>query len=239
METIMRVPGELEYIEGFIKLAKRKKDEKTRKNQVATVNNTPIVKRISVNKTCQRKTMHLPIEINNGVIEGLMDTGAFMSVMAISIVQKLGIMHLVSSHETYKMASGIITIALGRLDDMHVRVSNVVCSMVFLVVDIDTYNLLLGLNFLMKIGVVVDVEKSTMQVRHGPGADVEMLPLNVVNIVQYGETQPTSSVEHIKSLDKMFQQLQMEDLLEKGLFWKGGCSLGPTILMMKDHLMTT
>jgi len=33
---------------------------------------------------------------------------------------------------------------------------------------------------------------------------VEMLPLNVVNIVRYWETQPTSSLEHIKSLDKMF-----------------------------------
>ncbi len=57
-----------------------------------------------------------------------------------------------------------------------------------LVVDTDTYDLLLGLNFFMKIGAMVDVEKCTIQVRHGPRADVEMLPLNVVNIVQYGET---------------------------------------------------
>jgi hypothetical protein len=28
----------------------------------------------------------------------------------------------------------------------------------------------------------------------------------------------------IKSLGKMFQQLKVEDLLEKGLFWKGKCS---------------
>jgi hypothetical protein len=60
--------------------------------------------------------------------------------------------------------------------------------MVFLVVNIDTYDLLLGLDFLIKIGEVVDVEKGTRHVRHGPGADVEMLILNVVNIVQYGET---------------------------------------------------
>jgi hypothetical protein len=58
--------------------------------------------------------------------------------------------------------------------------------MVFLVVDI--YDLLLGLDFFMKIGAVVDVEKCTIQVRHGPRANVEMLPLNVVNIVQHGET---------------------------------------------------
>ncbi len=132
--------------------------------------------------------MHLPIEINNGVIEGLVNIGASMLVMVANILQKLGIMHLVSGHETYKTTSRIVTTTLGRLDDMHVRVSNVVYSMVFLVVDTDTYNLLLGLDFFMKIRAVVDVEKGTIQVRHGHGANVEMLPLNVVSIVQYGET---------------------------------------------------
>jgi hypothetical protein len=55
--------------------------------------------------------------------------------------------------------------------------------MVFLMVDTDTYDLLLGLNFFMKIGAVVEVENVTIQVRHGPGVDVEMLPLNVGNII--------------------------------------------------------
>jgi predicted aspartyl protease len=39
--------------------------------------------------------MHLPVEINNGVIEGVVDIGASMLVMVASIIQKLGIMHLV------------------------------------------------------------------------------------------------------------------------------------------------
>ncbi len=52
-------------------------------------------------------------------------------------------MHLVSGHETYKTTSRTITIALGRLDDMHVHDSNVVC-MVFLVVDTNTYDFLRG-----------------------------------------------------------------------------------------------
>ncbi len=47
----------------------------------------------------------------------------------------------------------------GGLDDIPMHVGNVVCSMVFLVVDIDTYDLLLGLNFLLKIGAMVNVEK--------------------------------------------------------------------------------
>ncbi len=92
-------------------------------------------------------------------------------------------MHLVSGHETYKTTSRNVTIALGRLDDIHVCVNNVVCNMVFLVVDTNTYDLLMGLDFLMKIGAVVDVKKDTIQVRHGPWVDVEMLPLNVVSII--------------------------------------------------------
>jgi hypothetical protein len=135
-------------------------------------------------------------------------------------------MHLVLEHETYKIASRTITTALGRLDDIHVCVSNVVYNMVFLVVDINTYDLFLGLDFLMKIRAVVGVEKGTIQVRHGLGANVEMFPLNVVNIVQHGETQRASFVGPINSLGEMFQKLKVDDLLEKGLSWKGGCSLG-------------
>jgi hypothetical protein len=68
----------------LVKLARRKKDEGTNRNQVTTVNNTPIVKRISVNKTYRNKTMHM--EIHNGVIKRLVDIGASMSMMVASIV---------------------------------------------------------------------------------------------------------------------------------------------------------
>jgi len=34
--------------------------------------------------------------------------------------------------------------------------------MIFLVVDIDSYDLLLGLDFLIKIGAIVDVEKGVI-----------------------------------------------------------------------------
>jgi hypothetical protein len=70
--------------------------------------------------------------------------------------------------------------------------------------DIDTYDLLLGLDFLMKIEAVVDVEKDIIQVRHGFGAIMDMLPLNVVNILQHGETQHISFVGPIENLGKIF-----------------------------------
>jgi predicted aspartyl protease len=49
------------------------------------------------------------IEINQALLEGLVDTGASMSIMVASVVKRLGIIHLVSRHETYKIASSIIT----------------------------------------------------------------------------------------------------------------------------------
>jgi hypothetical protein len=56
--------------------------------------------------------------------------------------------------------------------------------MTFMVVDMDGYDMLLGLDFLMKIGAVVDVERGLIQVRHGPGTNVEVLPLTMVNLLQ-------------------------------------------------------
>jgi hypothetical protein len=56
--------------------------------------------------------------------------------------------------------------------------------MTFMVVDTDSYNVLLGLDLLIKIGAIVDVEQGLIQVRRGPGSDVEVLPLTMVNMLQ-------------------------------------------------------
>jgi hypothetical protein len=117
------------------------------------------------------------------MIEGLVDIGASMSVMVASVVRELGIMHLVVGHETYKIASSIVTQALGRIAELLVRVGRIICQMIFLVVDINNYDLLLGLDFLIKIIVVVDVEKGVIQVRNTPGTEVKVLPQNVVNML--------------------------------------------------------
>ncbi len=56
--------------------------------------------------------------------------------------------------------------------------------MTFMVVDTDSYDVLLGLDFLMKIGAIVDVERGLIQVKMGPGTNVEMLSLTMVNLLQ-------------------------------------------------------
>ncbi len=126
----------------------------------------------------------MAVEINQAMIENLVDTGAFMLVMATNVITKLGIMHLVASHETYKIAFGIVTRALGRITELLVKVGGIICQMIFLVVDTDNYDLLLGLDFLIKLRIVIDVEKGVIQVPNQPKMEVEVLPLNVVNMLQ-------------------------------------------------------
>jgi hypothetical protein len=55
--------------------------------------------------------------------------------------------------------------------------------MTFMVVDIDSYDILLGLDFLIKNGAIVDVEGGLIQVRNGLVTNVEVLPLTMVNML--------------------------------------------------------
>jgi DNA damage-inducible protein 1 len=184
METVMMILGELKQLENLVKVARRKKDAEAEGVQVSMVSTVPVVRRICVNRTHRSKTLHLSVEINSCLIEGLVDTGASMSVMAAAVVRELGLMHMVSGSETYKTASGAVTQALGRIGEVPIKVGGVQCNMTFMVVDTDSYDVLLGLDLLIKISAIVDVEQGLIQVRRGPGTNVEILPLTVVNLVQ-------------------------------------------------------
>jgi len=69
----------------------------------------PTLRRLCISKTHRSKTLHLLVEVNQCLIEGLVDTGASMLVMAAAVVRELGLMHLVIGSEAYKMASGTLT----------------------------------------------------------------------------------------------------------------------------------
>jgi len=122
METILMIRGKLEHLESLVKLGRRRRDSETTENQVLVVSALPSLRKIYVNKTHRSKTLHLPVEISNYIVEGLVDTGTSMSVLAVAIVRELGIMHLVTRNESYNTASGVITRALGRVDEIQVRI---------------------------------------------------------------------------------------------------------------------
>jgi hypothetical protein len=132
-------------------LARQKKDLEATKNQVSMVFAIPILTKIYINKTHQSKTLHLLVEINNYVVEKLVDIRASMSIMVVVVVRELGIMHMVIGFKTYKTTSKVVTQALGRINEVPVKVGGVQCTMTFMVVDTDKYDVLLGLDFLIKL----------------------------------------------------------------------------------------
>jgi predicted aspartyl protease len=87
METVMMILGELEQLENLVKVARRRKDSEVENSQVSMVSAAPTLRRICVNKTHRSKTLHLSVEINGYLIEGLVDTGASMSVIAAAMVR--------------------------------------------------------------------------------------------------------------------------------------------------------
>ncbi len=125
METILLVPGELEHLESFVKLARRRRDSETNESPVSVASIVPALRRVCINKRHRSKTLHLLVEVNNYIVEGLVDTRASMTIMAAAVVRELGMMHLVTGSETYKTASGVITQALGRIDEVPVKVGGV------------------------------------------------------------------------------------------------------------------
>jgi hypothetical protein len=72
---------------------------------------------------------------------------------------------------------------MGRINEVLVKVGDVQCNMTFMVVDTDSYDILLGLDFLIKINVIVDVEKGLIQVQNGLRTNVHMLSLIMVNML--------------------------------------------------------
>lgn len=90
--------------------------------------------------------------------------------------------------------------ALGKINEIVVRMGDIQCLMIFMVMDTNNYDLLMGLNFLIKIGAMADVEKSIIQMWQGLGNNVKILPLNMVNMMQVVKNQTQHDI--IESLDK-------------------------------------
>ncbi len=59
-----------------------------------------------------------------------------------------------------------------------------------MIVDTNNYDILLGLDFLIKIDAIVSVKQGLIQVRHGPKTNVKVLPLIMVNMLQSMSSEP-------------------------------------------------
>jgi len=82
--------------------------------------------------------------------------------------------------------------------------------MTFMVVDTNSYDVLLGLDLLIKIGAIVDVEQGLIQVRRGPGIDVQVLPLTMVNLMQRSDSK-TNVCDGDSAMKHAIGKLNAED----------------------------
>jgi hypothetical protein len=140
MEIILIISSEFEYLECLIKLAWKWKDVEAKKIQMVVVQKTHVISQINVNRTHHNETLHFVMRSTSPRIEGLVDIKASMYVMAIIVVRELGIIHLVVGREIYNTTFGIVTQALGRINQILIIFSKIICQMVFLVIDMDNYD---------------------------------------------------------------------------------------------------
>ncbi len=126
-------------------------------------------------------------------------------------------MHEVMGSRSYKIALGVVTQVMGKINKLLVCVGEMVCKMDFVVVDISGYDILLSLDFLINIRGVVNIERQLIQVCHGLVADVQVLPLNMVNIIQQMNDHLTFEVQSMQIQD----QLELESIQGKGSLGQG------------------
>jgi len=80
-----------------VKISKHMDEEAQQVAQVAIIFATLTIRKVFVKNTHRSKTLHLTMEIHNGLIKRLVDIIVSMFIMVVGIVQELGIMHLVAS----------------------------------------------------------------------------------------------------------------------------------------------
>jgi len=125
IKIILIIFDELESLESLVKLARKNHDESLKTINLTKVEGSHAIQRISITKNCHNKTLRFLVEISNNLIKGLVHISAFMSIMSATIIQKLGIMHLVFGSKSYKTASSVVTQALVRINELPVQIGDV------------------------------------------------------------------------------------------------------------------
>ena len=206
LECAMRVPGELKFLENLVtSIKKRLQEENTRQvvtspaevaaATVAMVNGTDEENQSRtdpdttsrpiryVKGTDRRlKSLLLTVGISGTYVNGQMDTGASMSIMSEDTARELGLLKEVIGEESYRTASGAVEKALGRLEQVPVMVADVRILQDFMMIRTTSYKMLLGIDFLFKVGAVLDFEQALIQIRKGPGTNMQVLKLHEIHM---------------------------------------------------------
>jgi hypothetical protein len=137
IETMFSILRKLEHLEILVKLAKQKRDGKHKIVKVVKIIVGTNLPKLCIHKTNNGKMMHLSMEVHNHVVEGLVDSGVSMLVITTYVVNELGLMHQVIINEKYKIIFGIFIQAMGRLENLSMKIGDIDCKIIFNVVDIN------------------------------------------------------------------------------------------------------
>jgi hypothetical protein len=96
--------------------------------------------KISINKNHCSKLLHLVVEINNHLVEGLVDIVASMFEKFANVVQKIGIIYLIVGSKAYKTVYGVVIQVFGRINELHVKVGDIQCLMNIMIMDTNNYD---------------------------------------------------------------------------------------------------
>ncbi len=102
--------------------------------------------------------LDLLVDMNNHIIEGLVDIEFLMSNITVNMIKKLGIMQLVVLLKSYKLTSNAMIQVMSKINKLLVYVDEVVQKMEFTMVDTDNFNVLLALDFIIKIKIIINVQ---------------------------------------------------------------------------------
>lgn len=107
--------------------------------------------------------MHLLVEIGEYQVDILVDNGMSMSIILVRMIHTFEMTHLVVRTKNYKMTLGTMMNAMGIHKKLFINMlREITCFITIMVMDKNGYHLPMGLDFLMKIGVVIDMEKEVV-----------------------------------------------------------------------------
>ncbi len=92
-----------------------------------------------------------------------------------------------------------------------------------MVVNTNNYNILLGLDFLLKIGVMV--KKGLIQISEGPNNNVQILPLNMVTMLELIIDKNIEDEDHVQDEPLQLWGIQLLPMEEEEIgmhIWENG-----------------
>jgi hypothetical protein len=103
------------------------------------------------------------VEIGEYQVDILINNGMSMSIILLRMVHTFGMMHLVVRTKNQKMTLGTMMNTMGINENLFTKVpGEITCFITIMMMDKNGYHLPMGLDFLMKIGVVIDMEKEVV-----------------------------------------------------------------------------